>query len=169
MSLKKHEQGFELYKKHNGKISNAEIAKLLDASEATVRKWKSRYKWNEKLGIKKNVTSSKTKNVTKNIRDEQRKQIMAALNEAGIYSLALEPLIEIYLDAYEEYYELKKEGLAEGKHRREIARLLSQLGLDGKNKNILPKNNKQPKEENDDKKELPQTNKLLMFRQRMSK
>ena len=166
MSKKKHEQGFELYKKHNGKISNAEIAKLLDASEATVRKWKSRYKWDEKLGIKKSVSTSKKKSVTKNIRDEQRKQIMAALYEAGIYSPALEPLIEIYLDAYEKYHELKNKGIAEEKHRREIARLLGQLGIDGKNKN-LQAIEKQKEEEK--KEELPQTNKLLMFRQRMVK
>lgn len=166
MSKKKHEQGFELYKKHNGKISNEEIAKIVGASNDTVRKWKSRYKWDEKLGIKKSVTTTKKKSVTKNIRDEQRKQIMAALNESGIYSPALEPLIEIYLDAYEEYHKFKSEGIAEEKHRKEIARLLSQLGIDGKNKNLLTT---EKQKEEDKKEELPQTNKLLMFRQRMSK
>src|SRR5690606_7385499 len=166
MSKKKHEQGFELYKKHNGKISNEEIAKIVGASNDTVRKWKSRYKWDEKLGIKKSVSTSKKKSMTKNVRNEQRKQIMVALNETGIYSPALDPLIEIYLDAYEEYHKLKSEGIAEEKHRREIARLLSQLGIDGKNKNLQPI----AKEKQEEKKEeLPQTNKLLMFRQRMVK
>lgn len=165
MSKKKHEQGFELYKKHKGKVSNAEIAKLLDVSDSTVRKWKSRYKWDEELGIKKSVTRTKKKSVTKNIRDEQRKQIMASLNEANIYSPALDPLIEIYLDAYEEYHKLRNEGIAEEKHRKEIARLLAQLGIDGKNKNLHT--TEKPKEE--DKKEELSQNKLLMFRQRMSK
>lgn len=173
MSLKKHEQGFELYKKHNGKISNAEIAKCLNASEATVRKWKSRYKWNEKLGIKKSVTKSKKASVTKNIRDEQQKRIVDALIEAGTYSPALDLLIDIYLDAYEEYHKLKSQGIAEEKHRKEIARLLGQLGLDGKNKDLIKSSDvlleKQKEKENKPEEEVPKNNKLLMFRQRMSK
>lgn len=162
MSKKKHELGFELYKKHNGKISNAEISKRLDTSDSTVRKWKSRYKWNEKLGIDNSVTPTKNKTVTKNIREQERERVIAALKESGTYSPALDLLIEIYLDAFEEYEKLKNEGIAEEKNRKEIARLLGQLGVDGKNKNLFMDYVKKEKKE-----ELPQTNKLVQFRQRM--
>ena len=149
-------------------MSNADIAKHLGVSDSTVRKWKSRYKWNDKLGIKKTVTSSKKKSVTKNIRDEQQKRIVDALVEAGIYSPALDLLIDVYLDAFEEYQENKNE-----KSRRELARLLGQLGLDGKNKELIKQNGrlleKQKEEEKEPKEESPENNKLLMFRQRMSK
>jgi transposase len=167
--VKKHEQGFEHYKKSNGEMSNAEIANHLGVSNSTVRKWKSRYKWNEKLGIKKNVTPSKKENVTKNIRDEQQQRIVDALVEAGTYSPALDLLIEVYLDAYEEYQQEKTEKL-----RKELARLLGQLGLDGKNKELIKKNGKllakgdeEKKEEKDP--EPAQNNKLLQFRQRMQR
>lgn len=169
VSVKKHEQGFELYKKSKGKVSNADIAKHLGVSDSTVRKWKSRYKWNEKLGIKKTVTPSKKKSVTKNIRQEEHERITNALAEAGIYSLALEPLIDIYLDAYERYIETEKQ---DDKLRKELARLLGQLGLDGRNKDLIKQNGRlleKQKEEDEKKEEDPQNNKLLLFRQRVSK
>lgn len=165
--MKKYEQGFELYKKSSGKISNADIAKKLDVSDSTVRKWKSRYKWNDKLGIKKTVTPSKKQSVTKNIRDEQRVKTINALVEAGTYSHALDLLIDIYLDAYEEYENAKTNDLETEKLRKELAGLLNQLGLDIKNRSLVTKRtNKETKEP---VKEQQKENKLLQFRQRMSK
>lgn len=147
-------------------MANTDIAKHLGISDSTVRKWKSRYKWNEKLGIKKTVTSPKKKNVTKNIRDEQRKRITDALVEAGIYSPALDLLIDVYLDAFEEYQQDKTEKL-----RKELARLLGQLGLDGKNKDLIKQSGQllEKQEEEEQENDSPENNKLLMFRQRMSK
>lgn len=139
---KKHEQAFELFKESQGSLSNAEIATVVGAAESTVRKWKSRYKWLEEMGLKNDVTIDKNKNVTKKEYDErelQRKRIIDALIEAGTYSPAFDLLMEIYLDAYMEYQDLKKEGIAEEKNRKEIARLLGQLGLDGKNKELVKK------------------------------
>lgn len=136
---KKHEQAFELFQKSEGSLSNAEIARAVDAAESTVRKWKSRYKWLEQIGFKKNVTvTSVTKNEVSE-RDIQRKRIVDALIEAGTYSPAFDLLLEIYLDAYSEYQQLREEGTADEKNRRELARLLNQLGLDGKNKELVKK------------------------------
>jgi hypothetical protein len=166
--MKKHEKGFEHYKKSGGNITNAEIAKLVGASEATVRKWKSRYKWNDQLGIKKNVTTSKKIDVTKNIREKQRDKVVDALVEAGTYSPALDLLIDVYLDAYEEYMENKTDKL-----RKELAKYLGQLGLDGKNKELIKKSGVLLDKGDDEKEKMdPQpaeTNKLVMFRQRMQR
>lgn len=139
---KKHELAFELFKESGGKLSNAEIASEVGAAESTVRKWKSRYKWLEELELKENVTPTLKKSVTNkeaSVREEHRKRIIDSLIEAGTYSPAFDLLIEIYLDAYLEYLQLKKNGIAEEKHRREISRLLGQLGLDGKNKELIKK------------------------------
>lgn len=139
---KKHESAFEHFEESGGALSNAEIAKLVGAAESTVRKWKSRYKWNEKIGLENNHSPVTKKHVTKkepDIREVQRKRIIDALIEAGTYSPAFDLLIDIYLDAYMEYLQLKQEGMVEEKNRKEIARLLGQLGLDGKNKELIKK------------------------------
>ena len=170
---KKHEEAFEYFKESSGTLSNAEIAEIVEASESTVRKWKSRYKWMEKLGLEKSVTSSKKQTVTKkepDIREAQRKLIIDALTEAGTYSLAFDLLIEIYLDAYMEYLQLKQEGMVEEKNRKEIARLLGQLGLDGRNKELVKKSSA-PKGVEGNKKtqepeQQPTVSRLDDFRQR---
>lgn len=142
VSVKKHEQGFELFKESEGRMSNVEIAKRLGVSDATVRKWKSRYEWLEHLGIEQDVTSVKQKRVTKKKIDErevERTRVVDAMNEAGTYSPAFDLLIEIYLDAYMQYASDRKNGIAEERQRKELARLLKQLGLDITNK-VLVKN-----------------------------
>lgn len=173
--VKKHEQAFELFKESEGSLSNADIATSVGAAESTVRKWKSRYKWLEELGLKESVTPTKSNPVTKkepDQREAQRKRIIDALIEAGTYSPAFDLLIEIYLDAYLEYQELKKSGAVEEKQRREIARLLGQLGLDGKNKELVKKSGillARGDEENKKTKEpetTPTVSDLDKFRQR---
>lgn len=137
---KKHEQAFELFRESNGLASNAVIARKLDVPTATVRKWKSRYKWLEQMGIEQSVTPRKKDDVTDkkaDIREEQRERLIDVLAE--VYTPALDFLIDIYLDAYEEYQQLKQDGMAEEKNRKEVARLLSQLGLDGKNQALIKK------------------------------
>lgn len=140
--VKKHEQAFELFKESNGSATNADIAIAVGASEATVRKWKSRYEWNDKLEQEICHSAVTKSNVTKkepNAREQQRKKVIDSLIEAGSYSPALDLLIEIYLDAYMEYVELRENGEVEEKNRRELARLIGQLGLDGKNKDLIKK------------------------------
>lgn len=49
----------QLYLESKGKIELVEIAKLLDISPGTVRSWKNRYKWNDKLSNEDNATLHK--------------------------------------------------------------------------------------------------------------
>lgn len=176
--MKKHELGFEHFKKSNGTMSNADIAELVGAAESTVRKWKSRYKWDEKLGKGKSVTTSKKSNVTKNkkvtndIRCNQREQVVNSLVEAGTYSPALDLLINIYLDCYEEYESAKQTGNETEKLRKELARLLGQLGLDGKNKDLIKRSGVLLAKGEAEKEKEPapaESSKLVQFRQRMQR
>lgn len=165
----KRDEAFELYKKHGGNITNREIGKRLDVLEKTISAWKSRDKWNEKLGIKPNCSTTKKRSTTKekstSIRDEQRKQIVDSLVEAGTYSPALDILIEIYLDAFEEYQENRNQKL-----RKEMAGYLRQLGLDSNG--IKAKRNTGNHESNKEKEPAMETssdNKLLQFRRKFAK
>ncbi|WP_438824854.1 hypothetical protein [Bacillus sp. JJ722] len=107
----------------------------------------------------------------KDIRIETRKRIIDALIEAGTYSPALDLLIELYLDAYEEYQLLKVNDEDTEKLRKELAKLLGQLGLDGKNKDLIKKNGVllEKGDEEKENEKVPDTNensKLVEFRQR---
>ena len=58
------DKAFEIYKKHNGEIDLVEIASQLNISAGTVRGWKSKDKWEQKLNgtFQKNTERSKRKN-----------------------------------------------------------------------------------------------------------
>lgn len=163
------DKAFELFNKNAGNITNREIAKQLDVLEKTISAWKSRDKWNEKIGgVVRSTTKKKKRSTTKakesSSRSVIREQVVNALVEAGTYSPALELLIELYLDAYEEYQEERTEKL-----RKELAKLLGQLGLDGKNKELIKKNGvllAKESEEPKEKEEQEENNKLIQFRQR---
>lgn len=169
------DKAFEMYKDHNGDITNRAIAKELGVLEKTISAWKSRDKWVASLGgnVKRSTTSVKRsttkkqseKTKTVDMRSEQKKRVVDSLIEAGTYSPALDLLIEIYLDAYEEYVEDKNEKL-----RKELAKYLGQLGLDGKNKELIKSSGKLlakgDEEIEKEKEEIPENNKLLEFRQR---
>ncbi|WP_371069130.1 phage terminase small subunit-related protein [Sediminibacillus sp. JSM 1682029] len=165
-------KAFELFKEHGGNITNREIAKQLNVLEKTISAWKSRDKWNERTGVKNQSSTSKKRSTTKNknARTKKQQEVIDALVEAGTYSPALDLLIEIYLDAYEEYQESKTEKL-----RKELAKYLGQLGLDGKNKDLIKQSgtllakgeSEEPKAEKDSEPE--ENNKLIQFRQRMNR
>ncbi|MEK5330269.1 phage terminase small subunit-related protein [Lysinibacillus sp. FSL W8-0992] len=171
---KKHEQALELFKESEGSISNAEIATAVGAAESTVRKWKSRYNWLEQLGLVQNVTVEENRSVTKKKttnRELQHKRIIESLVEAGTYSPALDLLIEVYLDCFEEYEQAKDIGENTEKLRKELARLLGQLGLDGKNKDLIKKSGTLLAKGDEVKKQDPEpdaneSSKLVQFRQR---
>lgn len=59
-------------------------------------------------------------------------------------------LIEVYLDAYEDYLEQRSEKL-----RKEMAKYLGQLGLDGKNKDLIKKSGVLLAKEEEEKKKNP--------------
>lgn len=168
---KKHEQAFELFKESEGSLSNAEIAGLVGAAESTVRKWKSRYKWIDQLGEEQNVTATSVTKKKLSQREKQCKRIVDSLVEAGTYSPALDLLIEVYLDCFEEYEQAKIDGEETEKLRKELARLLGQLGLDGKNKELIKKSGTLLAKGDEEKKKEPdpdvnESSKLVQFRQR---
>lgn len=156
------EKALEIFLKHNGDITNRAIAKLLKINEKTIGTWKSRDKWKDNL---KRSTPPKKKSTSKKLssREKQKMKIIEALNIANSYSPALDILIEVYLDCYEEYEHAKFNGLETESLRKELARLLRDLGLDISNKNMTTK--KIEKEKQIDQPE----NKLVQFRQRMMK
>lgn len=43
------DKSYEIWREHNGKITNRAIAELLDIPEKTIGGWKSKDKWNDKL------------------------------------------------------------------------------------------------------------------------
>lgn len=165
---------FELFKEHSGNITNREIAKQLDVLEKTISAWKSRDKWIEKIDgdicstTKTKRSTTKQKSSANNVRSDRKKQLIDSLVEAGTYSPALDLLMELYLDAYEEYVENKSEKL-----RRELAKHLGQLGLDGKNKELiksggklLAKGDEEDQREKNENESVPENNELMKFRQR---
>lgn len=53
------DKAFEIYKKHEGRIQNREISKLLNVSEKTISGWKCKDKWNEKVnGVLQKIRST---------------------------------------------------------------------------------------------------------------
>ena len=66
------DEAFEIYKKHNGKIDLVVIAEKLSISAGTVRGWKAKDKWNDKLNgtLPKNVERSDRKSNKKSKRKE---------------------------------------------------------------------------------------------------
>lgn len=78
------DKAFEIYKKYNGEIDLVEIASRLNISAGTVRGWKSKDKWEQKLNgtFQKNTERSKKEtNAKKEAVDEDVKQV---LNNAEI-------------------------------------------------------------------------------------
>ena len=55
------DKAFEIYKEHNGNIDLIEIASILNVSSGTIRGWKNKDKWNEKINVafQKNTERSK--------------------------------------------------------------------------------------------------------------
>lgn len=61
------DEAFEIWKQHNGNITNRAIAEQLGVPEKTIGAWKSRDKWDEKL---KGIDCSTTKNECSTANDE---------------------------------------------------------------------------------------------------
>lgn len=167
------DKAFLLFKKHKGDIANRTIANELGVLEKTISAWKSRDKWVVQLGnevcstTKQKRSTTKKKNEKVDIRSERKKQVIDALVEAGTYSPALDLMIEIYLDAYEEYVQDRNEKL-----RKELAKYLGQLGLDGKNKELIKKSGTLLAKGDEEKEKEPapaESSKLVQFRQRMQR
>ena len=63
------DKAFEIYKEHNGQIDLVKIAEILKISPGTVRGWKNKDKWNDKL----NGTFQKEQETVKNTERSKRK------------------------------------------------------------------------------------------------
>lgn len=161
------EKALEMYLEHSGDITNRAIAKKLEVNEKTLSVWKHRDRWKEQL---KCSTQDKRATTSKNmsLRDQQREKVIDALKVANSYSPALFLLIDVYLDCFEEYEDAKEKGLETEALRKEIARLLRNLGLDTSNKYMKIKNIEKENNQQQTKKEEP-GNKLLQFRRQVSK
>lgn len=131
-------------------------------------------------------------NTRKRKKELEAQRIMDVLVEAGTYSPALDPLIEVYLDAVEIYsvkYGLWKNSnfptvqktknvngdVKESKHplvqqvefwSKQKAKYLGQLGLDGKNKDLIKKSGVLLEKGKTEKEstEPSDSNKLVQFR-----
>lgn len=72
-------KAFELYKKHKGNIDLVEIASQLNVSAGTVRGWKSKDKWDEKVNgtLRKNTERSEKKiDIEKEVVASEVKQVL---------------------------------------------------------------------------------------------
>ncbi|GAA0083145.1 terminase small subunit [Clostridium sp. CTA-6] len=73
------DKSFEIYKEHDGNIDLVKIAEILNISPGTVRGWKNKDKWDDKLNgtfqknSKKNTERSKHKKANKDIKKEKPK------------------------------------------------------------------------------------------------
>jgi len=104
------DKAFEIFKQHNGKIENRQIAKLLDEDEKVIAVWKSRDKWlnvvqqsNESCTTKKNKVKNKA--VAKEVKqvlenpDLTDKQRLFCLYYSKSFNAT-----QSYLKAYESSY-----------------------------------------------------------------
>ena len=138
----KREQAFDLYKQHKGKIDLVEIARLVESPPGTVRGWKSKDKWDDKLGgtfqpKKRNAPKKKAERS----KSEQPKMIIENedLKEAEkmfcLYYLDGFNATKAYRRAYPDatYATARTEGsakLAKPDIKKEIHRLKAQLQQD---------------------------------------
>ena len=140
--LTKRQQAFQMYKQHKGKIDLVEIARLVDSPPGTVRGWKSKDKWDDKLGgtfqpKKRNAPKKKAERS----KSEQPKMIIENedLKEAEkmfcLYYLDGFNATKAYRRAYPDatYATARTEGsakLAKPDIKKEIHRLKAQLQQD---------------------------------------
>lgn len=71
-------KAFEIYKEHNGRITNREIAKILEISEKTIAGWKSKDKWSTPKNME---YSEKTTPKEKNIKKQTKESIVDEVKE----------------------------------------------------------------------------------------
>ena len=65
-------KAFQIYKDHNGNITNREIADILNENEKTISNWKCRDKWN--IVLQKNECSTTNKKVSRNTNKNIKKE-----------------------------------------------------------------------------------------------
>lgn len=76
------DKAFEIFKEHDGDITNRKIAEILDCPEKTISAWKSRDKWNAVLQTNECSTTNKNK-AKKRLKKEATESVEVPLNEDG--------------------------------------------------------------------------------------
>lgn len=81
----------EIYIGSGGEIELIEIAKRLDVSDGTVRSWKNRYKWDDKLNGNNNATLRKKKRTKRNVakKESEKSIVEKAIEESDIEEAGL--------------------------------------------------------------------------------
>lgn len=156
----------QMFLEHKGKITNHEISRLLEVDERVIGVWKHRYKWQEVLvnNLEKSPEDIATAATSSTVdREAERASILEKLHATDSYSPALDLMIELYLDCYEEYISAKENELSTVGLRKELKMLLKDLGLSANNRSIKKKDEitSAPIEQGESK--------LVQFRRQVSK
>lgn len=83
------DQAYDIYKAHNGDIKLKDIAEQLGVSEGTVRGWKNKDSWDDRLESKSNGTfqSKQPKNTERSVKKKTKKNATEQRNpRSGIAS-----------------------------------------------------------------------------------
>jgi len=78
------DEAFEIWKKHNGEITNRAIAEQLDVPEKTIGGWKSKDKWNDKLNgvLQTKIRSTPKEKSAKKARAPNKKEAKEPIVES---------------------------------------------------------------------------------------
>lgn len=76
------DKAFEIWKQHNGDITNRKIAEMLDCPEKTIGGWKSKDKWTQNLNGVLQINERSTPNKTE-AKKKAAESVEAPLNENG--------------------------------------------------------------------------------------
>lgn len=68
------DKAFEIFKEHNGDITNRKIAEILDCPEKTISAWKSRDKWNAVLQTNECSTTNDNKSLSVDEQKHEKKK-----------------------------------------------------------------------------------------------
>jgi phage terminase small subunit len=81
----KRDEAFEIWKQHNGEITNRALAEQLGVPEKTISGWKSKDKWNDKLNgvLQKKIRSTPNKKGAKKARAPNKKESVVEEVEAS--------------------------------------------------------------------------------------
>ncbi|MFJ8245191.1 terminase small subunit [Peribacillus asahii] len=79
------DEAFEIWKQHNGEITNRAIAEQLDVPEKTIGGWKSKDKWNDKLNgvLQTKIRSTPKEKPAKKARAPNDKEAEEPIVESG--------------------------------------------------------------------------------------
>jgi phage terminase small subunit len=136
----KRDEALEIYKKHDGNITNREIAKILGVDEKKVAVWKQRDKWNVVQQTKSNVVQQK-KNPAKKARSPNKKESEKPIVESDeltekqrlfcLYYVKYFNATKAYQKAYEcDYFTAKTNGsrmLTNANIKAEIDRMKKEI------------------------------------------